>query len=853
MHTDSKYEIAFLTPSPTDVIMETPSPVDNISIDMPDSKSTFGNSNESEQVREKFLSMISENGNTSVPNSNTAFSDLTQEVIKTESGDSQVLEEVGSCQSIENVAAVGSDRISSVDYSHTNDKAKVELPNLVLDTTVPLDKVINIDTLGSPKDSSDRSESRHSKKISKSVISENKEIVIVSSSDNSCDIEYILSRNIHNTSKAPEVKEGKDNYDSVGSSLLHNLQDKTKGVELQSGNVSKIASIKPILSNSKNNESRKMEEKNHCLKTEFTCNLDIGSHRSFGQVVNFRKLNKTRGTQTQSDGQNLESASQKEIGMTESETEDSEFSQMEMFISKRESYLEIDGKYLKSLVNSKKSPNKIKVDGKLKKMENQKSEDDCTVSEGDQSVYEESREVWSGSDSKIKNGLESEIEQENFQMVDRKEILSEDSPLKNSEKKQRHSILLQGSLDSIDVRKPNTDQTFESMAKKSRSLEYIKNHSLTFKTPLSYCSSEIVFEPQRPKSESTIQLVTGNNCDEQTDDFCSECYLANDPSSTEIFYTIRSNCSSPLEDSTECDICSSCNLPNSADVVELKVQLPKSQSVCEVCEICGEPATDFEDDVVASCRQENTEVIDRRVTGLKSLHLSLPKTSFESDEEMLSSNQTTLEEERFEIENCGLQGEKGVLSEEEIQMSETEETLHSVIVESQEFKAETEVHVSKEIMDLQGSGFFVPKDEVVMLAENVKRLSRKSSFVKKGTSDRQDKRRYSSADNLPHKLFHRGNDRFFKSKDTKLVASTDSIRPMRHFRSKSLRRSSDSIGRYDSSNDNLDRLDESVDVDEEGTKEVTGPEEPRRKDSDSLESILLKHGIKLISQKETVL
>ena len=859
LHTDSKYESGFLTPSPIDVLMETPSPVDNASTDKLDSITTFGNSNESEQVREKFLSMIFENGNKSVPNSSTLFSDLAQQVVVTESGDSQIFEEVGSSQSIENVTVVGSDRISSVDHLHTNDNnAKVDLPNLVLNTTVPLDKVRDISNHSSLKDSSDKSEIRSSKKISKSIISENKEIVIVSSSDNSCDIEYILSRNIHNTNKAPEVKEDKNISLNVESSLFHNLQDKTKGVQLQSGDVPKIASVKPIPSISKNIESSKMEENNHCLKTEFTWNLDSESHRSFGQVVNFKKLNKTRGTQTQNDGQNVESVSQKEIGMTESETENSEFSQMETFISKRESYLEIDGKYLKSLVNSKKSPNKIKLVGKSKKIENQKSEDDCTVSESEQSVYEESREVWSGSDSKIKNYLENEIEEENFQMVNSEQILSEDVPLKHSEKKQRNSNLFQGSLDSIDVRNPNTDQSFESMAKKSRSLEFIKNHSLTFKTPLSYCDSEIVYETQRPKSENTIQLVTGNNFDELTDDFCSECCLGNDPSSAEIFYTIRSNCSSPLEDSTECDICSSCNLPDSADVLELKMQLPKSKSVCEVCEICGEPATDFEDDV-ASSKKEKTEVIDRRVTGLKSLHLSLPKTSFESDEEIVLSNQTTLEEERFEIENCGLQGEKGVSFEKEIRVPETEETLQSVIVESEEFQAkkskiESEVHVSKKIMDLQRSGFFVPKDEVVMLTENAKRLSRKSSFIKKGASDRQEKRRYSSADNLQHKLFYRGNDRFFKLKDTKLMASTDSIRPMKHFRSKSLRRSSDSIGRHDSSNDNLDRLEESVDVDEEGMKEeVTGPEEPKRKDSDSLETILLKHGIKLISQKETVL
>ena len=861
-HTDLKYQSAFLTPSPTDVLMETPSPMDNLPTDLTDSKSNFENPNICNQVREKFMSMISENGNKSVPNSNIVFSSTSEQIVATESGNSQISEEVGPRQDIENVAFSG-----SVDHSHNNDKnAKVELINLVPDTPVPVNQ--GRCTLDSLKESSENIDSHSSKRISKSIISESKEIVIVSSSDNSCDIEYILSRNIHNSSKAPKVKEEKEiNHknvsDSVKSPLKHNSQQKikefidgNKNEGMSEGNenksyVSKVASIKPtILQTPGIIDSSDIEESKNCLKTEFIWVSDSETHRSFGQVVNFKKLNKTRGTQTKSEF-SKEAESQKEISMTESEAEDSELSQVDTFVPKRDSHLEIDGKYLKSLVNSKKSPKKLKADEKLKRVENQKSEDDCTVSESEQSIYEESRSVWSGSDLKIKH--EDVKNEENFQIIDSgKRTITENRSLINSEKKQRHSNLFQGSLDSFDIGKSTANQSFEYMAKKSRSLELIKQNSLTSKSALTYCSSEIAYEETpRPKSESS-QLVTSNNIDEQTDDFCSECCLANDPSSTEIFYTIRSNCSSPLEDSTECDICNSCNLPDAADVLESKMQLLKSKSTCEVCEICGEPATDFEaeEDLMTSSGQEKTGVVDRRVTTLKSLHLSLPKRSFESDEEAILSNQLALEEDRFEIENCGLQGEKGILGYEKISNLESEKTLESEIIVNQE----SSVHVSKDIMDLQGSGIFVPKDEVVMLIENARRLSRKGSFIKKGVSDRQDKRRYSSADNLQHKFYYRGNDRFFKSKDTKLMASADNIRPMKHFRTRSLRRSSGSIDRLDSSTDNLDCLEESVDNEEEGSKEeITGPEELKRKDSDSLETILLKHGIKLISENETIL
>lgn len=795
LHSESEFLSAFLTPSPVDVLME--SPVDNFPINLPlQLKSIDERSDES--VRDKFLSMFIENGNDSVPNN--IYSDLTQQVdiVANESEDSNINnDEVGSSQYIENVTTtiVDSDRNSSLEHSHNN--FNVEFTNLESNTPVPLDNNSTFsNNTPSRKDSGDKFEMRSNKQIRKSIISESKEIVIVSSIDNSCDIEYILSRNIHNTTKQPEI-----NSDERENRNRHD-------------DVTKIASIKPIVSNIKSNENRNIDENEHCPKTEME-----NAKRSFGQVVNFKKLNKTRGTQTFIDKHSSEFEDQKEIGLTESETEDSEFSQMETF---RESHLEIDGKYLKSLVNSKKSPKKVKLDGKLKAIEHQKSDE--TTSEGDQSIYEESREVWSSPDSKAKT-------------VNKNDFIIDNPPNLNQEKRQ---TILQGSLDSFDIKKAPNGKTFESMAKKSKSLELIKNNPLSLKAPLTYSNPKIIYDEIRPKSENMFQPIANpNNFDDQTDNFCSECYLANDPSSTELFYTIRSNCSSPIEDSTECDICSSCNLPDSADVLEFKA-LAKSKSACEVCEICGEPAIEFEQDLQVPEK--------RRVPVLKSLHLSLPKTSFESDDE---SNRTL--DDRFEINSIG---ERKIrqLEENEIQKENKQKENEK---EESDKKMELYPEKKKESLtitrvDFQGPDFFVPKDEVIMLTENSKRLSRKGSFLRK--TDRQEKRRYSSADNLQHKLFSKGNDRFLKSKDMKLMASADSIRPLKHFRSRSLRRSSDNVGRSDSSNDNLDRLEETVDNDEDLTKEeIPGPDDLKRKDSDSLETILLKHGIKLISQKETVL
>ncbi|XP_057341049.1 nicotinamide/nicotinic acid mononucleotide adenylyltransferase 3 isoform X1 [Microplitis mediator] len=116
LHIDDKYGGAFLTPSPSDVTMASPSPVEIISIDLTESvikkniinspakQLTSVNSNDTECMREKFINIITENGNNKVNNSNGgtatgagavkfSYPGLAKQIITTETGESQLFRE----------------------------------------------------------------------------------------------------------------------------------------------------------------------------------------------------------------------------------------------------------------------------------------------------------------------------------------------------------------------------------------------------------------------------------------------------------------------------------------------------------------------------------------------------------------------------------------------------------------------------------------------------------------------------------------------------------------------------------------------------------------------------------------
>ncbi|XP_076240277.1 nicotinamide mononucleotide adenylyltransferase isoform X2 [Calliopsis andreniformis] len=104
---DSKYQSTFLTPSPSDVTMESPSPIEIISIDVPDTVLRKNIQNATsvacvasrhaglEEAREKFISaLVAENGNGKhITTAKAAYPGLAKQIIATETGESQILDE----------------------------------------------------------------------------------------------------------------------------------------------------------------------------------------------------------------------------------------------------------------------------------------------------------------------------------------------------------------------------------------------------------------------------------------------------------------------------------------------------------------------------------------------------------------------------------------------------------------------------------------------------------------------------------------------------------------------------------------------------------------------------------------
>ncbi|XP_076650489.1 nicotinamide/nicotinic acid mononucleotide adenylyltransferase 1-like isoform X3 [Halictus rubicundus] len=104
---DSKYQSTFLTPSPSDVTMESPSPIEIISIDVPDAVLRKNLQNAGgvqtgstrhgglDEAREKFINaLVAENGNGKhLTTAKAAYPGLAKQIIATETGESQILDE----------------------------------------------------------------------------------------------------------------------------------------------------------------------------------------------------------------------------------------------------------------------------------------------------------------------------------------------------------------------------------------------------------------------------------------------------------------------------------------------------------------------------------------------------------------------------------------------------------------------------------------------------------------------------------------------------------------------------------------------------------------------------------------
>ena len=259
---------------------------------------------------------------------------------------------------------------------------------------------------------------------------------------------------------------------------------------------------------------------------------------------------------------------------------------------KRDVSLEIDGKYVKSVVNACKSPRKTK-NGQIRIYTNENDEKWIKESEkvekkitdsGTQSEETFYKTV-SKSSSKSKSPRKEGKSRLNGQKMTSNSRIYESTVISDekNKKSKQYGVPLKGSLDSvittndsrtISRRKSKTEEMF---SKKSKSYESIKK------------MQEVCYEDPS-KADSTSQLITANELDMQTDEFCSVCCYVNELSlkTEDVIGTeeviLRSNCSSIAdEDSTECDICSSWNLQESTDTIDRK--LVSSTTDCDqLCE-----------------------------------------------------------------------------------------------------------------------------------------------------------------------------------------------------------------------------------------------------------------------------
>ncbi|XP_043248009.1 uncharacterized protein LOC122394887 isoform X1 [Colletes gigas] len=832
---DSKYQSTFLTPSPSDVTMDSPSPIEIISIDVPDTvlrKNIQNATNMAarhgglEEAREKFINaLVAENGNAKhMTTAKATYPGLAKQIIATETGESQILDEVGfvdddgkvrkvvrvqPCPSqVEQVsssvvAPVERDETVKIDVEAKGDEGKGR-------TTLEDDVGLSID-----KDTDSKSLSPSSPSVTSAIDNSGRHECALS--DFSVDKEnYRLTRYGLDDGTEDEVRErnedlrlGTEQSGSNESSQRNDVvgQDCFQNDAVRCSNTQVLVLVSAMIHNPFEKDGTLILEENGVQgKGEITIYKGESDKLSLLVQPSVPSVNNESSVEIQ---EIVEETAKKEGTDDPSSLDKS---------SKRDVSLEIDGKYLKSVVNSRKSPRKTK-NGQMRvysENEEGRTEKECTDS------YTQSEETFYKTLSKSSSRTKSPREGKKV----------------HESSSRRNYAPLKGSLDSVMVTSdPRTtsrrrSRADDSFSKKSKSYESIK------------IIQEACYEDPS-KADSTSQLITANELDMQTDEYCSVCCYVNEMSlrteealgspSQENFYTLRSNCSSlGDEDSTECDICSSWNLQESTDALDRRIiaSTTDCDQLCEVCEVCGEICTAFNpEEAIFSAR-------DAPLHGrtLESSSKSLPKEASRIVDSAISY--PSLDDDSFEIENCGLQSDR-----------------------------DAEKHSSKalNLFDPSAVGkksreqYFIPKDEIAILSSGARRISRKASLMKKKPDDSaivsQDKRRYSSVDNLQlAKTSSRMNDKVLRPRNSKLIGSADNIRASRTSRRcKSLQRSADNVRYVDSSTDNLDSLIEGLDREDEGQDSVEWMERPNIRDNETVKMILTKHGIKIISEKETAL
>ncbi|CAK9795735.1 Nicotinamide/nicotinic acid mononucleotide adenylyltransferase 1 [Anthophora plagiata] len=930
---DSKYQSTFLTPSPSDVTMESPSPIEIISIDVPDTvlrkniqnatnvacvaSRHVGGGGGLEEAREKFINaLVAENGNAKhLTTAKAAYPGLAKQIIATETGESQILDEVGfvdddkkvrkvvrvqprSCQ-LEEVSSCVATSSKRESLARITAKPCVEVKDSVVKLTENSGRtrlehdIVEVGLANVRTKDRDRRSSLSSSIFSSSTTStiENgggrHECAL---SDFSVDKEdYRLTRYGMDDAVEDEIQDrrkdsrlGKqrsnDSDESQRNQLLFKDEhasrkgsdeirehDNFPSESVRCSNTQVLVLVSAMIHNPFDKEAATLivEENSVQGKGEIT----IYKGESDGSIDKLSLLVQSPVPSSVSDESTvkIQEIIEDKTELTKFESSDDSYTLDKS--SKRDVSLEIDGKYVKSVVNSRKSPRKTK-NGQMRLYsgENEewitkaigkterKSADTGTQSE--ETFYKSVSKSSKASSSRSKSPRKEGKSRSNSQKTVGSTKIHESGTIseERTKKVKRYDASLKGSLDSvistndsktISKRRSKTDEMF---SKKSKSYESIKK------------IQEVCYEDPS-KADSTSQLITANELDMQTDEFCSVCCYVNEMSlrteeaigspSQDNFYTLRSNCSSIAdEDSTECDICSSWNLQESTDALDKKLisSTTECDQLCEVCEICSEICATFNSE--QEPRSFSTSMEPRDLTqsrALESSSRSLPKDSSRIVHSIATD--PSMEEDSFEIENCGLQSGPESINERKLTQQDGEKL-------SKSFNISDSAVPKKKSRDK----YFIPKDELAILSSGTRRMNRKGSLLrKKPTEDpangSQDKRRYSSVDNLQlARTSSRGHDKVLRPKNSKLIGSADNIRTSRSSRRcESLQRSADNVRYVDSSTDNLDSLVESLDREDETHETINWMKQPKVRDNETVKMILTKHGIKIISEKETAL
>lgn len=644
MTIDSKYQSTFLTPSPSDVTMESPSPIEIISIDVPDTVLRKNMQNATnvacvtsrhvggglEEAREKFINaLVAENGNAKhITTAKAAYPGLAKQIIATETGESQILDEVG---------FVDDDRKIRKVVRVQPRSSQLEEVSPCVATSSKCENFVKINARSSieTKNSTDKS----LQMIDRARVQY--DIIDVGLGDNSGDVKSLISSSTVSSKKISAIKNAggrhecalsdfsvdKEDYRLTWYGLDDVAEDEVQDVD-ENFRLTKHNSFENQQENLQY-KSQQTDRKNsdevydqdgfssdsiRCSNTQVLVVVSAMIHNAFDKegttliveengVQNKGEITIYKG---ESDG-SIDKLSLLVQSPVPSSVSDESTVKIQEIIDdgtemtkensdsldgkslKRDVSLEIDGKYVKSVVNACKSPRKTK-NGQIRIYTNENDEKWIKESEkvekkitdsGTQSEETFYKTV-SKSSSKSKSPRKEGKSRLNGQKMTSNSRIYESTVISDekNKKSKQYGVPLKGSLDSvittndsrtISRRKSKTEEMF---SKKSKSYESIKK------------MQEVCYEDPS-KADSTSQLITANELDMQTDEFCSVCCYVNELSlkTEDVIGTeeviLRSNCSSIAdEDSTECDICSSWNLQESTDTIDRK--LVSSTTDCEI-------------------------------------------------------------------------------------------------------------------------------------------------------------------------------------------------------------------------------------------------------------------------------